>query len=80
MDAPATYRIQVQGQLSESWSERLGGLGISSKVSGEQRPITVLLGRLADQAALLGVLNTLYDLYLPLLFVECMSKEPPVLH
>jgi hypothetical protein len=30
----------------------------------------MLIGRLADQAALLGVLNSLYELGLPLLSVE----------
>ena len=34
-------------------------------------PVTILSGRLLDQAGLLGVLNTLYDLRLPLLSVEC---------
>jgi hypothetical protein len=35
--------------------------------------ITELSGRLVDQAALTGVLNTLYDLGLPLLLVEAIS-------
>jgi hypothetical protein len=33
--------------------------------------ITELVGRLADQAALHGVLSTLYELGLPLVSVEC---------
>jgi hypothetical protein len=33
-----------------------------------------LVGRLADQAALLGVLNTLYGLHLPLLSVEYVGS------
>jgi hypothetical protein len=36
-------------------------------------PETTLTGRLLDQATLFGVLNTLYDLHLPLLSVECQS-------
>jgi len=38
-------------------------------------PVSILTDRLRDQAALLGVLNTLYDLQLPLLSVECQSYE-----
>ena len=34
---------------------------------------TTLFGRLPDQAALIGVLNTLYDQHLPLLTVECVE-------
>lgn len=33
-------------------------------------PVTTLLGELADQAALSGVLNTLYELHLPVLAVK----------
>jgi hypothetical protein len=39
-------------------------------------PVTVLTGEFRDQAALAGVLNTLYDLGLPLLSVECLTVEP----
>lgn len=37
-------------------------------------PISTLLGELSDQAALMGVLNTLYDLHLPVLSVERVSN------
>jgi hypothetical protein len=41
------------------------------RASGSGRhAVTILVGRLADQAALIGILNTLYDLGLPLLSVE----------
>jgi len=33
----------------------------------------VLTGELADQAALIGVINTLYELHLPILLVECLT-------
>ena len=35
-----------------------------------EQSVTTLLGELADQAALAGVLNTLYELHLPVLSVE----------
>jgi hypothetical protein len=41
--------------------------------------VTVLEGWLPDQAALAGVLNTLYELHLPLLSVEILSYEETVL-
>jgi len=37
--------------------------------------VTTLEGRLLDQAALAGVLNTLYELHLPVLEVKCLSAE-----
>jgi hypothetical protein len=34
--------------------------------------VTTLVGKLRDQAQLSGVLNTLYELHLPILLVECL--------
>jgi hypothetical protein len=72
-EAPGTYRIRVQGILSQNWSDRLGGMAISVSETEEQAPQTTLTGTLADQAALVGVLNTLYDLHLPVLSVDCIK-------
>ena len=52
MDKPGTYRIEVQGQLDASWSDRLGGMHITTDSSGKQGPMTILEGHLRDQAAL----------------------------
>jgi hypothetical protein len=73
-DGPAIYRISVKGHLSEDWSDRLGGMAICySHESGAAT--TALCGRLLDQAALLGVLNALYSLHLPLLSVEHLGND-----
>jgi hypothetical protein len=39
-------------------------------------PVTTLKGELGDQAALAGVLNTLYELHLTVLSVLCLSYPP----
>ena len=36
--------------------------------------MTTLVGRFRDQAALLGMLNTIYDLHLPLIEVEYLAE------
>ena len=72
---PATYRIVVQGALTEDWSERLAGLSITATERGAQAPHTTLTGALRDQAALTGVIDTLHDLHLPILKVEKMENE-----
>lgn len=74
-DEPAVYRIEVVGSLDEDWSDRLGGMSITSSREADQVPIVTLSGRLLDQAALFGVLNALYDMHLPLHSVECLSIE-----
>lgn len=71
---PGMYTIRVQGQLDGTWSNRLGGMRIT--VSGTGRhAVTVLFGHLVDQAALLGVLNALYELGLPLLSVDYLAPR-----
>lgn len=73
---PATYRIEVEGMLDESWSDRLGGMLISTHIRDDQSTVTILIGKLSDQAALSGVLNSLYELHRPILSVEYVSGEP----
>ena len=73
-DRPATYQIHVKGYLPESWSDRLGGMSVTDDREGKP-PATILCGRLQDQAALLGLLNALYGLHLPLLSVEYLVSE-----
>ena len=69
--------IQVAGYLDESWSTRLGGLEITISDPDENARIATLSGSLIDQAALFGVLKTLYDMRLPLLSVECLETNCP---
>ena len=74
-DRPGNYRIRVLGILSESWSERLGGLRIKPcKLKHQEEPVTELIGRMRDQAELSGVLNTLYELHLTLMSVKYLGS------
>jgi hypothetical protein len=75
-DQPCRYRIRVQGQLSASWSSRLSSMVITIRQPTSQPPVTTLTGEVRDQAALLGVLNALYDLGCPLLKVERLGAGP----
>jgi hypothetical protein len=67
---PATYIIDVEGLLDESWSERLAGMNVKTIKRNNLPLVTILSGRLTDQAELLGVLNTLYNLRLTLISVR----------
>ena len=60
--------------MPESWLDRLGGLRIATVANGK----TTLEGQMPDQAALNGVLDTLYGLHLPLLEVICLSDDRPM--
>ena len=71
MGSPTNYKIQVRGNLDDSWSERLSGLKIKPVT---EKATTIITGSLSDQAALSGVLNTLYDLQLPVVSVEHLPQ------
>jgi len=73
IDTPMDCTIRTSGTLDESWSDRLGGLRV--RPSAREADVSELSGRLLDQAALLGVLVTLYDLGLPLISVACREAR-----
>lgn len=75
-DRPATYQIRVQGRVNPDWSDLLAGMAIYLTISEDNPEVTTLEGELRDQTALAGVLNTLYELHLPVLLVNCQSYQP----
>ena len=70
LDQPAIYHIQVVGRLDEEWSANFGGMAITTEVFEEGLTITHIIGKVADQAGLHGLLRRIRDLGLPLLKVE----------
>ena len=75
---PATYAITVEGHLDETWSDRLGGMNIATRTRADESVVTTLVGRMRDQAHLTGVLNTLYEMHLPILSVKNISEDSGV--
>jgi len=65
---PAQYRIKLQEGLDAKWSDGFEEMAISFEGGG-----TILTGRVADQAALHGLLIRIRDLNLNLLSVERME-------
>jgi hypothetical protein len=64
------YAIRVQGHLDHYWSAWFNDVTVSCEADGS----TLLCGRLADEAALHGVLMKVRDLALPLLAVSRVAK------
>ena len=73
---PGNYRIQVQGHLQSDWSDRFGAMRMFSPPPEAGSAVTVLQGPVHDQAELSGILNTLYELHLPLLSVQHLGDDP----
>ncbi|MBK6315767.1 MAG: hypothetical protein IPF53_16105 [Blastocatellia bacterium] len=68
------YEIRALGAIDEGWSQRLNGLRVRVDRDRRPHPVTTLTGELKDEAALNGVLTTLYSLGLTLLSVR--SRRP----
>lgn len=62
--------IQVQGELSQRWAGWFGGMRITTGRTAKMPSVTTLTGTVADQAALLGLLNKLHNLGLVILLVR----------
>lgn len=72
LDDRANCRIRVHGFIGPQWSEYFQDLTISVSDEREQ-VVTTLAGEVEDQAALLGIINNLYQLSYPLISVESQS-------
>ena len=69
------YRLRIAGAIPDGWEQRLGCLRVARQETPERGPETTLMGAVTDQAELLGVLNALHALHLPLLLVEAIDPE-----
>ncbi len=69
---PVLYQIKVQGNLGENFSDKLGGMQITVERVEDKIPVSILVGKVRDQAALVGILNTLYDLHMFIISVNLL--------
>jgi hypothetical protein len=75
MSDTAVFRICIQGVLDDSWSDYFGTRSVSVEVDENGVAVTAFTTEAVDQAALVGLINRLNSLGLPLLAVECLSIE-----
>lgn len=75
LDQQATYEIQVQGRLDAGWSDWFDDMTITAESGDDVPAITTLIGLVADQAALQGLIQKLYTLGLPLLQIKRMEAN-----
>jgi hypothetical protein len=76
MEQEQTYRIRVRGELGAEWSGWFAGMELQT----EPGAVTLLVGRLPDQAALHGVLTAIRDLGLELVSVESFASPASPTH
>lgn len=66
MAKPTEYEIRVQGELDARWSDWFYGLSVTAVGENE----TLIKGAVADQAALRGILEKIWNLNLVLVSVQ----------
>jgi hypothetical protein len=67
---PAVFCIRISGKLSERWSEYFGAQSMSVEEDETGLCTTLLISEPVDQAALIGMINCLNGMGLPLVSVE----------
>lgn len=76
MSETQSYEIHVQGRIGERWAHWFEDMRVSTTEGGVKGGnVTTLTGSVPDQAALLGLLQKLYTLGLPLLLVKVQLNE-----
>ncbi len=69
MNDKAGYEILVMGTLGERWTEWFHGMTIRQELQNGAN-ITHICGLVPDQSSLIGMLQTLVNLGLPILLVK----------
>ncbi len=69
-----SYQICVQGRLDARWSDWFDGLTV--QIHSQEPSFAVVTARVADQAALRGILNSLMDMNLKLISVLAIDAAP----
>ena len=71
----AVFQVCIRGMLDDSWSDYFGTQSVSVEVDEEGVALTTFTTEAVDQAALVGLINRLNGLGLPLLAVEVLTEE-----
>lgn len=70
MHEPAVFRIRIQGVMDESWLEYFSAQSVTVESDKAGNKVTELISEPIDQAALVGIVNNLNSLGIPIISVE----------
>jgi len=74
---PGIYRIRVVGRLGPEWAERFEGIELVSERQADGTVTTDLIDPIADQAALVGLVEQLAAVGARILKVEFLRPASP---
>jgi len=71
----AIYRIKIKGVIDQRYAGYFGDMIIGTDKKEEGKTTSMLTGKIKDQAELMGVLNALYNLHLPIVSIQPLDEE-----
>jgi len=72
---PAIYRITIKGVIDQRYAGYFGDMTTSVDKKEEGPTTSKLTGKIKDQAQLMGVLNALYNLHLPIVSIQTLDEK-----
>ena len=72
---PAIYCIKIRGVIDQRYAGYFGDMIIGTEKKEEGQTTCKLKGSIKDQAELMGVLNALYNLHLPIVSIQTLDEE-----
>ena len=72
---PAIYCIKIKGVIDQRYAGYFGDMIISTDKKEEGQTTSKLTGKIKDQADLMGVLNALYNLHLPIVSIQTLDEK-----
>jgi hypothetical protein len=72
---PAIYQIEVTGHLDAKKATWFEDLALSTGYDESGGPVTIMKGKIIDQAMLHSLLTRIRDLGLPLISVRCLNID-----
>ena len=70
-----TYQIALKGELDPSWSDWLNGYEVNTAIDPDGVSTTILAVKIADQAALRGILNKIWDFNLEIIALQRINNS-----
>ena len=75
MHEPAVFFLRVQGRLGQDWADYFGAQSMSVETDADGQAVTILTTEPVDQAGLIGIINHVNLMRLPLVSVECLHGQ-----
>ena len=71
----SVFAVRIQGEIGEDWSRYFGAQSMSVELDADGFPVTILISEPVDQAGLIGMINGLNSMALPVISLEHVTWD-----